>query len=94
MTPEEFLRQEAAAATAAATNNKAHQFAVVDAIPAEFSDEAIALKFTETHSDKLRYVAAWGKWLLWNGTRWGFDCGRSTFLERSVVSSVRLHPTN
>jgi len=73
MTPEEFLRQEAAAATAAATNNKAHQFAVVDAIPAEFSDEAIALKFTETHSDKLRYVAAWGKWLLWNGTRWGFD---------------------
>jgi putative DNA primase/helicase len=48
-------------------------FAVVDATPAEFSDEAIALKFTETHNDKLRFVAAWGKWLLWDGTRWEFD---------------------
>ena len=44
-----------------------------DANPPNFSDEAIALKFTETHSDKLRYVAAWGKWLLWNGSRWEFD---------------------
>jgi hypothetical protein len=44
-----------------------------DAIPAEFSDEAIALKFTETHSDTLRYAAAWGKWLLWTNARWEFD---------------------
>jgi putative DNA primase/helicase len=49
------------------------KLALVDAIPPEFSDEAIALKFTDMHGDKLRHVAAWGKWLLWSGTCWEFD---------------------
>jgi putative DNA primase/helicase len=38
-----------------------------------FSDEALALRFAEIHADDLRYVAAWNKWLLWDGTRWLFD---------------------
>jgi putative DNA primase/helicase len=41
--------------------------------PPHFSDEALALRFAERHADVLRYVAAWGKWLTWNGQHWCFD---------------------
>src|SRR5262249_37681402 len=41
--------------------------------PPEFSDEALALRFAECHEGDLRYVAALGKWLVWDGTRWRFD---------------------
>ena len=33
-----------------------------------FSDEALALQFAERHAGDLRYVAAWNKWLFWNGS--------------------------
>ena len=42
-------------------------------IPAEFSDESLALRFTATHGDTLRYVAAWGRWYEWTGTHWQAD---------------------
>lgn len=42
-------------------------------IPPEFTDEALALRFTEQHQHSLRYVAAWGKWLIWDGTVWRYD---------------------
>ena len=38
-----------------------------------FSDEALALRFAERHANDLRYVAAWSKWLHWDGRRWAFD---------------------
>lgn len=41
--------------------------------PPAFSDEALALRFSERHADDLRYVAAWGRWLRWDGTCWRFD---------------------
>lgn len=41
--------------------------------PPAFSDEALALRFAELHADDLRYVAAWNKWLIWDGARWRFD---------------------
>lgn len=33
-----------------------------DAVPVEFSDDALALEFSERHGDDLRYVAVWGRW--------------------------------
>jgi len=39
----------------------------------EFSDEALALKFTAEHGASLRYVKQWDKWLFWSGKRWEFD---------------------
>ena len=36
-------------------------------IPAEFSDESLALRFTDQHGGTLRYVAAWGRWYEWDG---------------------------
>ena len=41
--------------------------------PPAFSDEALALRFAERHDGDLRYVAAWNKWLVWNGHHWRFD---------------------
>ena len=41
--------------------------------PPAFSDEALALRFTERYADKLRYVAVWSKWLIWNGQYWRLD---------------------
>jgi len=44
-----------------------------DPRPPEFTDEALALRFAEQHADDLRYIAAWSKWLRWDGNRWLFD---------------------
>ena len=40
-----------------------------DAIPPRYSDEALALRFSEIHSDALRYVARWGDWMAWAETQ-------------------------
>jgi putative DNA primase/helicase len=41
--------------------------------PPAFTEEALALRFAETHRDNLRYIAKWGKWMSWAGTHWQFD---------------------
>ena len=49
-----------------------------DTVPA-FSEEALALAFAERHADNLRYVAAWNKWLRFDGKQWRSDETRETF---------------
>jgi putative DNA primase/helicase len=39
----------------------------------EFTDDALALHFAEKHKDSLRYVAALGRWLIFDGMRWRYD---------------------
>ncbi|MBI1209284.1 MAG: hypothetical protein GC191_18605 [Azospirillum sp.] len=41
--------------------------------PVEGSEDELACRFTAKHRNDLRYVAAWGKWLEWDGCRWKFD---------------------
>jgi len=41
--------------------------------PANYTDEALALRFTTQHGQDLRYVSLWGQWLGWNGKRWQPD---------------------
>ena len=41
--------------------------------PPVFSDEALGLRFAERHLGDLRFVAAWNKWLIWDGARWRID---------------------
>jgi putative DNA primase/helicase len=36
---------------------------------------ANAKRFIEHHGDNVRYVPTWGKWLVWDGTRWQVDDG-------------------
>jgi putative DNA primase/helicase len=52
----------------------------------EFSDDALALEFSRRHAGELRYVAQWGAWLRWTGTRWEFEKTLKTFdLARAVA---------
>jgi phage/plasmid-associated DNA primase len=49
------------------------------------SEDALALDFTARYADELRYVAPWGKWMHWTGTRWKFEDTLMTFdLARKV----------
>jgi putative DNA primase/helicase len=53
--------------------------------PPEFTDEALALRFTEQHKESLRYVASWGRWLIWDGRVWQFDDTLQAFdLSRAI----------
>ena len=38
-----------------------------------FSDDALALRFSDQHADSLRYVAIWNKWFQWTGKFWEQD---------------------
>ncbi len=44
-----------------------------NAIPVEYSDDALAQAFTTFYGDDLRYTAAWGRWSIWNGHAWKTD---------------------
>ena len=46
--------------------------AIEETAPA-FSDEALALRFAGRHAGDLRFVAAWNRWLFWNGMHWQFE---------------------
>jgi putative DNA primase/helicase len=39
----------------------------------KFSEEMLALRFSEQYADDLRYVAAWGRWMRWSGHLWRAD---------------------
>lgn len=42
-------------------------------LPPEFSDDALADSFARDLSDRLRFVAPWGRWLTWAGHVWEHD---------------------
>jgi putative DNA primase/helicase len=49
------------------------QLAAGIALPPRFSEESLALRFSQKYSDELRYVSRWGHWMRWDGTRWVHD---------------------
>jgi len=46
---------------------------ISESLPPEFSEEALALRFSRRYSDSLRYVNDWGRWMSWDGGRWRED---------------------
>lgn len=73
-----------------------------DAEPAVSSDEsvwgtedALALAFTRRYHRDWRYVATWGRWLVWDGHRWrNEDTLAATDLIRSVCRHAAVHADN
>ncbi|MDR2451415.1 MAG: hypothetical protein LBE85_06510 [Candidatus Accumulibacter sp.] len=73
-----------------------------DAEPVVSSDEsvwgtedALALAFTRRYHRDWRYVAAWGRWLVWDGHRWRTeDTLAATDLIRSVCRHAAVHADN
>lgn len=47
--------------------------------PPDYTDEYLALLFSERFVSKLRYVAAWGRWYEWTGVVWKRDETQKTF---------------
>ena len=47
--------------------------------PPRFSEEALALRFSQKYESNLRYVDGWGKWMCWDGARWSQDDTLSVF---------------
>jgi putative DNA primase/helicase len=59
-----------------------------------YSEDALAMRFTRRHKDDLRYVAAWGKWYLFDGHLWRPDAKLAAFefsrvICREAASEVR-----
>jgi putative DNA primase/helicase len=52
---------------------------IEEAVPPEFSDDALALAFTERYGATLRYTEAWGKWHEKDGPRWKEDTTLGAF---------------
>jgi putative DNA primase/helicase len=77
-----------AEAEAERERHRTAQIEVADARPPEFSDEALALRFTAKHRTEARYVAAWGRWLLWDASRWEFDATMRAFDLARMVARV------
>jgi len=44
-----------------------------------FTEDALALRFSERHKDDLRYIATKGTWLTWDGTRWQTEATHLAF---------------
>jgi putative DNA primase/helicase len=78
------FNSDADGAEKTATENDIH--------PPELTDEALALRFAERHRDELRYVAAWSKWLIFDGKRWQLDQTLQAFdWARKVCREAAAH---
>lgn len=54
-------------------NAKTGGHPVVEVLPPEFADDALALNFSAAYGEFLRYVDAWGRWFMWDGQVWRHD---------------------
>lgn len=46
---------------------------IIEVLPPEFADDAIALHFSEHYGEVLRFVDAWGRWFRWDDNVWRHD---------------------
>lgn len=59
------------------------------------TEDALALAFTRRYHRDWRYVAAWGRWLVWDGHRWRTeDTLAATDLIRCVCRHAAVHADN
>ena len=59
------------------------------------TEDALALSFTRRYHRDWRYVAGWGKWLVWDGQRWRTeDTLAATDLIRSVCRQIAVRAEN
>jgi putative DNA primase/helicase len=58
------------------------------------SEDYLALQFTKAHAGTLRYVAAWGKWLIYDGTKWTVDEKLKAFTMARQICRTAAKPIN
>lgn len=57
------------------------------------TEDALALAFSATYADQLRYVALWGRWLHWTGARWEHDNTLQVFDRVRALCRAAAGPT-
>lgn len=66
-----------------------------DRITHECSDLRNAERFVEMHGDDVRFIHAWGKFLVWDGRRWAVDeCGRAMALATDTARAMLANATD
>lgn len=64
-------------------------------MPPEFTDDALGLRFTEQFAPALRFVAAWNRWMIWDGKVWKKDDTLRVYdLVRRCVRSISGEATD
>src|SRR5262249_3976969 len=66
-------------------NDNIVRLAELQATAGTLSENALALQFATLHADNLRYVAAWSRWLTYDGTRWRPDSTLHAFDRARVI---------
>jgi putative DNA primase/helicase len=60
-----------------------------------YSDDSLALRFTDRHAVDLRYTAGWSRWSIWDGTRWKPDTTLHVFgMSRKICRIAASEITN
>jgi len=59
-----------------------------------FSEEMLALTYTRLHGETQRYVAVWGKWLIYDGAKWDFDETLQTYSLARKLCRTAAEATN
>ena len=57
----------------------------------QLTDSTNAERLCNEHGENIRYMAAWKKWLVWNGKRWKTDESGALISERCLSTIRNLH---
>lgn len=58
-------------------------------VPPEFAEDSLGLIFSGQYADTLRFVAAWNRWMVWDGVRWKHDSTLRVYdLVRKVCRAI------
>jgi len=57
----------------------------------QLTDSTNAERLCNEHGENIRYMAAWKKWLVWNGKRWKTDDSGALISEKCLVTIRNLH---
>ena len=61
-----------------------------ESLPPRFSEDGLALRFSQRYAQDLRYVSRWGHWIRWDGARWVDDDTLRVFdLARGICRAAR-----
>jgi putative DNA primase/helicase len=57
----------------------------------QFTDSTNAARLIREHGRDIRYIAAWKKWLVWNGMHWEVDEGGALIQEKNLETVRNIY---
>ena len=70
---------------------RAKDVQIQEYLPPEFSQDALAMAWSDAVGPNYKFVNAWNKWLLWDGVRWKIDDTQRTFYECLTMMREIVH---